>query len=95
VQDTLRQVAQISYEYAVSWWAGITLAIWRLATGGTARGLNPGGGGGARFSAPFQTSPEAHPAFYRMDTVSFPGGKAAEAWHWQLTPSRAEVKERV
>jgi hypothetical protein len=25
----------------------------------------------------------------------FPGGKAAGAWHWPLTPSSAEVKERV
>jgi hypothetical protein len=30
---------------------------------------------GARFSAPVQTSPEAHPASYTMGTGSFPGVK--------------------
>jgi hypothetical protein len=35
---------------------------------------------GARFSAPFQTDPGAHPASYTMGTGSFPGGKAAGAW---------------
>jgi len=29
---------------------------------------------GARFSAPVQTGPGAHPAFCTMGTVSFPGG---------------------
>ena len=33
---------------------------------------------GVRFSAPFQTGPEAHPAFYTMGTVSFPGVKLPE-----------------
>jgi len=28
---------------------------------------------GARFSAPFQTGPGAHPASYTMDIESFPG----------------------
>ena len=31
--------------------------------------------GGARFSAPVQTGPGAHPAFYKMGTGSFPGVK--------------------
>jgi hypothetical protein len=31
------------------------------------------GGGGARFSAPVQTGPEAHPASCTMGTGSFPG----------------------
>ena len=35
---------------------------------------------GARFSAPVQTGPGAHPASYTMGTGSFPGGKAAGAW---------------
>ena len=35
---------------------------------------------GARFSAPVQTGPGAHPASYTMGTWSFPRGKAAGAW---------------
>jgi hypothetical protein len=43
-----------------------------------------------------QTGSEAHPACYPMGTRgSFPGGKAAGAWSWPLTPSSAEVKECV
>ena len=34
----------------------------------------------ARFSAPVQTGPGAHPASYKMGAGSFPGGKAAGAW---------------
>ena len=37
----------------------------------TVRGSNPGG---ARFSVPVQTGPEAHQAFCTMGTGSFPGG---------------------
>ena len=33
---------------------------------------------GARFSAPVQTGPEAHPAPYTMGTGSFPGVKRPE-----------------
>ena len=36
--------------------------------------------GGARFSAPIQAGPGAHPASCTMGTGSFPGGKVAEAW---------------
>jgi len=50
---------------------------------------------GARFSAPIQTGPGAHPAFYTTGTGSFPGGKAAGAWRWAPTPSIMRVKERV
>ena len=35
---------------------------------------------GARFSAPVQTGPGAHPASCTMGTGSFPGGKAVGAW---------------
>ena len=43
----------------------------------------------ARFSAPVQT--DLLFSGYRV----IPGGKAAGAWRWPLTPSSAEVKERV
>jgi len=36
---------------------------------------------GARFSAPVQTGPGAHPAFYTMGIK----GKVAWAWHWPST----------
>jgi len=49
----------------------------------------------ARFSAPAQTGPEAHPASYTMGTGSIRGGKVAGMWRWPSTPSSAEVKERV
>ena len=35
---------------------------------------------GARFSAPVQTGPGAHPASYTMGTGTFPGVKAAGVW---------------
>ena len=35
---------------------------------------------GARFSAPVQTVPGAHPASYTNGYRVFPGGKAAGAW---------------
>jgi hypothetical protein len=40
-----------------------------------------------------QTGSGAHPASNPIGTRgSFPGGKAADAWSWPLTPSSAEVK---
>ena len=39
---------------------------------------------GARFSAPVQTGPEAHPAFCTMGTGSFPGTKSGRSV--RLTP---------
>jgi len=45
------------------------------------RGSNPGG---ARFSAPFQTGPEAHPASCAMGTKSFPGVRCSRGV--RLTP---------
>jgi len=35
---------------------------------------------GARFSSPVRIGSAAHPAFYTMATVSYPGRKAARAW---------------
>ena len=49
----------------------------------------------ARFSAPVQTGPGAHPASCTTGTGSFLGGKAAGAWSWPPTASSAKVKERV
>jgi len=48
----------------------LELVVNRLPTGWTVRGSNPGG---ARFSAPIQTGPEAHPASCTMGTGPFPG----------------------
>jgi len=50
---------------------------------------------GARFSAPIQTSPEAHPASYTMGTGSFLGVKRPGHGADHPPPSSAEVKERV
>jgi len=49
---------------------------------------------GARFSAPLQTGPGAHPAFYTMSTRSFPEVKRP-ARGVNHPPSSAKVKERV
>ena len=50
---------------------------------------------GARFSAPVQTGPGAHPASYTMGTGSFPGVKRPRRGVDHPPPSSAEVKERV
>jgi hypothetical protein len=50
---------------------------------------------GARFSAPVQTEPEAHPAYYTIGTASFPRVKRPERAVDHPLPSSAQVKERV
>jgi hypothetical protein len=55
-------------------WAGIAQSVWRLATGWTVRGSNPGG------HEIFQTGPGAHPAPCTMGTGSFPGVKWRGGW---------------
>ena len=50
---------------------------------------------GARFSAPVQTGPGAHPAYYTMVTGSFSGVKRPGRGRDHPTPSIAEVKDRV
>jgi hypothetical protein len=50
---------------------------------------------GARFSAPVQTGPGAHPAYYAMGTGSFPGVKRPGRGVDYPPPSGAEVKERA
>jgi hypothetical protein len=49
----------------------------------------------ARFSAPIQTGPGAHPASYTMCTWSLPGVKRSGLGVDHPPPSSAEVKERV
>ena len=50
---------------------------------------------GARFSAPIQTVPGAHPASYTMGTGSFSGEKQPGRGVDHPPPSSAEVKEKV
>ena len=50
---------------------------------------------GARFSAPLQTSPGAHPASYAMGTGSFLGVKQPGCGIDHPHPSSAKVKKRV
>jgi len=50
---------------------------------------------GARFSAPIQTSPGAHPASYTIGTGSFPGVKQLGHGIDQPCPSSTKVQERV
>jgi len=50
---------------------------------------------GARFSAPVQTGPGAHPASYTMGTGSFPGVKWPGRGVDHPPTSSAEVKVRV
>ena len=49
----------------------------------------------ARFSAPLQTGPGAHPASYTMGTESFPGVQRPGRGVDHPPPSRAEVEGRV
>jgi len=49
----------------------------------------------ARFSAPVQTGPGAHPAYYAMGNGSFPGVERPGRGVDHPPPSSAEVKERV
>ena len=50
---------------------------------------------GARFSAPVQAGPGAHPVSWRMGTGSFPGVKRPGRGVSHPPPSSTEVKERV
>ena len=50
---------------------------------------------GARFSAPAQTGPGAHPAFFTTGIRSFMGVKRPGRGVEHPPPSRAEVKERA
>ena len=74
-------------------WSGIAQSVWQLPTGWTVRGSNLRGG--ARFSAPVQTSSEAYPASYTMGTGSFQGVKRPGRGVDHPPLSSAEVRERV
>jgi len=50
---------------------------------------------GARFSAPIQNGPGAHPASFTMGTGSFPRVRRPGRGVDHSPPSSAEVKERV
>jgi hypothetical protein len=50
---------------------------------------------GARFAAPIQTDPGAHPASYTMGTSSFLGVKWPGHGIHHTSPSSTKVKERV
>ena len=67
-----------------------TATCYRLDGPGTESRL-----GAARFSAIVHTVPVAHPASYTIGTGSFPGVKRPGRGVDALTPSSAQVKERV
>ena len=71
---------------------GIDQSVQQLATSWTVRRSNPVG---ARFSAPVQTGPGAHPASCTMGTGSFSRVKRPGHGVDQPSPSSAEIKERV
>ena len=50
---------------------------------------------GARFSAPVQTGPGAHPATYTMGSGAFQGVKPSERGVDHPSPSSTQVKGRV
>jgi len=50
---------------------------------------------GARFFAPVQTGPVAHPTSYTIGTGSFLGVKWSGCWVDQPPPSSAKVKARA
>ena len=61
--------------------------------GWTVRGSNPGGR--RDFFAPIETGTRAHPASYRMGTMSFLGVKRPGRGLDPPNPSSAEHKEKV
>jgi hypothetical protein len=68
----------------------VAQSVYRLATGWTVQGSNPGGG------EIFRARPDrpwGPPSLLSNGYQVFPGGKAAGAWCWPPTPSSAEVKK--
>jgi hypothetical protein len=80
------------------WWPFVTCTwelggpVQRFATGRTVRGSSPGAG------EIFRTRPDwpcGPPSLLSNGYRVIPCSKAAAAWRWPPTPSRAEVKEKV
>jgi hypothetical protein len=86
-------VCMYIYIYIYIWGGEIAQSVWRLATGWTVRGSNPGGG--RNFPPP--SRPALGPTQPPIQWVPgpFPVGKATWARRWPTTPSSAKVKERV
>ena len=73
--------------------SGIAQSVWRIPTGWTVRGSNPGAGDIFR-NHPDRTW-RPHSLILYNEKLVIPGGKASEAWRLAPTPSNAEVKERI
>ena len=71
-------IIKIQYKYIIVWYGiGIAQSVYRLATGWTVGGSNPGGG------EIFRTRPDRPTqGRYRV----FPGLKTAGVWCWPPTP---------
>ena len=75
ITNYFQQVQTILQQTNSDHLARVAQSVQRLPTSWTVRGSNPGG---ARFSAPVQTGPEAHPASCTMGTESFPGVRCCQ-----------------
>jgi hypothetical protein len=72
---------------------GLSQSALRLTTGWEVWGSNPGGVRDFLYPARPALGPKQHPIQWVLRFI--PGGKAAGAWRWPSTPSRADFKERV
>jgi hypothetical protein len=68
----------------------IYISLLRRPTGWMVRGWHSGGG---EIFRKLPDQPWGPPRLVYNGYRVFPGGKTAEAWHWQPTPSSAEVKK--
>jgi hypothetical protein len=85
VDRALTMVIYVTFRIAcfLYLWAGIAQSVFRLTTGWTVRGSNPGGG------EIFHTRPDRPwglPNLLYNGYRVFPGSKAAGAWCWPPTP---------
>ena len=104
ILKTLSFAYNVQHFHCIGWiyflWLYLTRSMGRdsavgIATGYCLDGPEIEAWWGRDFPHPSRSDPEAHPAFNKMSTASFPGGKASGAWRWPPTPSSVEVKERV